>query len=191
MPKYPWRIACVCIVLCLALLLCAACGTPPTSISQPTAIGSTSTTPLSRPQSPRIQSLRYHYWDGWSPDYIYIVESRNDVGLVAQSGWDRQEGVPEWQRLFKETQHSEFIHLLDTYDVWNWNGFDESEEIMDAGAIHIYIMFESGEELIANGFACFPENFYAANQAILGFFTQIADSTDYVPVSTLPTGAIP
>lgn len=148
----------------LCFLLLAACGPQ---------------TPAVTNTGQRIAFVRYHFWDGWAPDYIYVVEQHDDAELWVLDGWKYGEREPDWETLFTEEMQREFMALLDEYNIWAWNGFDESEEVMDAGAIHIRIEFENGDEIVVNGFAVFPPNFYEANEAVLAFFEGIEQSVLY------------
>lgn len=75
-----------------------------------------------------------------------------------------------------DEQVEEIIDMLNKYEVWRWNGFDEHDpDVFDGSSFSFSLSVQDGKTIEAHGYCMYPENYSEVIQSLLRVFNSLEE----------------
>jgi len=111
---------------------------------------------------------------GMRSDSIYTLSAQR-----TEQGWQAELSLLCGEKLYTlpMAEADALAALMDSHDLWSWNGFDKVDKrVLDGTGFDLNIRFADGKELTASGSNAFPKGYNEAKEAIKAYFIQIMEN---------------
>lgn len=121
-------------------------------------------------QKQPITRFTFTSGDGWQPGRIYTIE--------AAAGGHRAEITEHTQTATHAgpvagAQMDALWEIIQKHKLWEWDGYNKTSNVPDAGYFSLEIQFEDGQHITATGYHKLPKKFKAVESDILSYFESL------------------
>ena len=105
-----------------------------------------------------IKEMTFNMINGQSIDDIisYSIVCNNECNFEYSKG----EKVVK-KEILNEEKLTKLEDILNKYNVSSWNGFEkDNNDVLDGKSFGFSVYMENGHNIIASGYASFPDNYY-------------------------------
>ena len=106
--------------------------------------------------------------DGWTPPGIYTLEIDDSYEYLAS--FQSSSEYVDWQIPFPESVYKQLLDIINQYNLYTWNGFDEDVKATDMPGFSLEIKSFDGIEINAHGYGMFPEDFHQIREELINVF---------------------
>ena len=110
------------------------------------------------------------YERGGYPDKAYCFNVYQEDGEVYLAAMGYNGADLDEMRRVDETVFDGIMEIVERYDLYAWNGFDQVADVMDGHMFSLGVEFDDGTEIYAKGHEMYPDNYQEADEAIMRFF---------------------
>jgi len=73
-----------------------------------------------------------------------------------------------------ESVLNEIDKIVNEYKIYNWDGFDKSDEdVLDGDSFEFKVSYENGKTIFAHGYMKYPDNYKEASDALINYFNSL------------------
>ena len=105
-----------------------------------------------------IKEMTFNMINGQSIEDVisYSIVCNNECNFKYSKG----EKVVK-KEILNEEKLTKLEDILNKYNVSNWNGFEkDNNDVLDGKSFGFSVYMENGHNIIASGYASFPDNYY-------------------------------